>query len=618
MVSNPSSNTGQIWNITIDTTTQIPPDQTPPFDSSGLTIPRGLNPVTFEELRTRLQPLALPAGTTVVPFGQQVPSGWIGGLGRDGFARFSSLTDNLLPGQARSGFELIGPGMPTIRKVKIKPLWVHIVEDAETVTLEESIAAGDIERAIILHTFTLGPSAHTPGAFAHWNQLRDDLSQAVQLGWIPDANLANDLVTQLASARQALDAGDGTVAKARLDTLIQTITQSTPAQRRREVFDLVLLNAQRLKEATPDTVFPIEPKLKLSPQSSTLPLGTLYTLTATMANLGDPTNPPIPGFDLGFEVVEGPHAGQSFSGVTDAEGRLSFSYVGAQVGTDKIRAVFGEVITELGSADVTWTGGPDLAVPLFIPPVLVSQGGNTVFITDWTANIGTVASPPSTTRYFLSPDTVVDPSTARVIGERTVPALGPGERSEGSPVTFTLPGDLPAGTYQLAACADAPGEVVELNEQNNCSFSKVEGFLTIVMAVEQVSNNPPVCSQASPSVARLWPPNHKLATITIQGVTDPDNDPVTLRVTGITQDEPVNGLGDGDTSPDGFGVGTAQAQVRKERSGTGNGRVYAIAFTAEDGKGGSCTGTVTVGVPHDQGQGAIPIDDGQHFNSTQP
>jgi hypothetical protein len=173
--------------------------------------------------------------------------------------------------------------------------------------------------------------------------------------------------------------------------------------------------------------------------------------------------------------------------------------------------------------------------------------------------------------------------------------------------------------YHLAACADAPGSVVELEEQNNCSFNRISSLSMIVpQRFEGLANQPPVCAAAVPSIPLLWPPNHKLATILIQGVTDPNNDLVSVRVTGITQDEPVNGLGDGDTSPDGFGVGTAQAQVRKERSGTGNGRVYAIAFTAEDGRGGICSGAVTLGVPHDQGQGSIPINDGQLYDSTQP
>ena len=72
------------------------------------------------------------------------------------------------------------------------------------------------------------------------------------------------------------------------------------------------------------------------------------------------------------------------------------------------------------------------------------------------------------------------------------------------------------------------------------------------------------------------------------------------------------------TSPDGFGVGTPQAQVRAERSGTGNGRVYTITYRADDGKGGTCSATVKVGVPHDQGGSIVPIDDGQNFDSTLP
>ena len=132
-------------------------------------------------------------------------------------------------------------------------------------------------------------------------------------------------------------------------------------------------------------------------------------------------------------------------------------------------------------------------------------------------------------------------------------------------------------------------------------------------------NQPPDCSTAAPSVATLWPPNHKMVNVNVLGVTDPDGDPVTITVTGITQDEPVNGTGDGDTGPDGAGVGTSTAQVRAERAGSkktpGNGRVYQISFTADDGNGGTCDGSVKVCVPHDQGKGNACIDDGQNYNS---
>jgi hypothetical protein len=121
------------------------------------------------------------------------------------------------------------------------------------------------------------------------------------------------------------------------------------------------------------------------------------------------------------------------------------------------------------------------------------------------------------------------------------------------------------------------------------------------------SNRPPSCSTATVTPNLLWPPNHKLRTVTVI-VTDPDGDVVTTTIDAVTQDEPVNGLGDGDTSPDAVaGPASNQVMLRAERSGLGDGRVYRISFTATDGFL-SCTGTVTVGVPHDQGAGATPID----------
>ena len=45
--------------------------------------------------------------------------------------------------------------------------------------------------------------------------------------------------------------------------------------------------------------------------------------------------------------------------------------------------------------------------------------------------------------------------------------------------------------------------------------------------------------------------------------------------------------------------------LRAERSGTGDGRVYRIAFTARDGHGGTTSGVVTVGVPHDNNGAAV-------------
>ena len=111
------------------------------------------------------------------------------------------------------------------------------------------------------------------------------------------------------------------------------------------------------------------------------------------------------------------------------------------------------------------------------------------------------------------------------------------------------------------------------------------------------ANQPPNCGGVFPSVVTIWPPNHDMVNVTIEGVTDPDGDPVTINIDQIKQDEPTDGTGDGHTCPDGAGIGTSTAQVRAERSAQGNGRVYTIYFTASDGAGGSCQGSVTVCVP---------------------
>ncbi|MDH3524162.1 MAG: hypothetical protein OES32_11295 [Acidobacteriota bacterium] len=133
-------------------------------------------------------------------------------------------------------------------------------------------------------------------------------------------------------------------------------------------------------------------------------------------------------------------------------------------------------------------------------------------------------------------------------------------------------------------------------------------------------NMPPVCVDAAADPDELWPPNHKFRDIAIVGVVDPDGDPVMITITDISQDEPLNGLGDGNTCPDGTGVGTSTARVRAERTGTpkvpGDGRVYHIGFEAEDGNGGECMGTVTVCVPHDQRPGHVCVDGGPLFDST--
>lgn len=130
-------------------------------------------------------------------------------------------------------------------------------------------------------------------------------------------------------------------------------------------------------------------------------------------------------------------------------------------------------------------------------------------------------------------------------------------------------------------------------------------------------NGAPVCTAAQAVPSMLWPANGQFVRVWIIGVGDPDNDPVRVSISGVTQDEPTSGLVTGDTGPDATLFGSS-VDLRAQRDPGGNGRVYRVKFDANDGKGGTCAGAVTVQVPNSQKPGQVIIDDGQNFDSTRP
>ncbi|MEO8289762.1 MAG: hypothetical protein ABI649_02050 [Gaiellaceae bacterium] len=116
----------------------------------------------------------------------------------------------------------------------------------------------------------------------------------------------------------------------------------------------------------------------------------------------------------------------------------------------------------------------------------------------------------------------------------------------------------------------------------------------------------------------LWPPNHKYRLVTVSGATDPNGDTLGYTVTGVTQDEALDGAADGHTKPDAAWASRSdQVKVRAERSGRGNGRVYRIAVEVSDGEL-SCTGTALLGVPHDRRKHRAPVDSGLVVDSFGP
>ncbi len=150
-----------------------------------------------------------------------------------------------------------------------------------------------------------------------------------------------------------------------------------------------------------------------------------------------------------------------------------------------------------------------------------------------------------------------------------------------------------------------------------CDSNGICDSATVTLSINPV-NDAPTCTDVTPDVTTLWPPNHQFVPITVSGATDIEGDTITVSVTSIFQDEPTNGTGDGDTSPDGQGIGSSTAEVRSERQGNSNGRYYHITVSASDGNGGTCSATVQVSVPKNQGKKGAAVDDGPLYDSTQP
>jgi subtilase family serine protease len=93
--------------------------------------------------------------------------------------------------------------------------------------------------------------------------------------------------------------------------------------------------------------------------------------------------------------------------------------------------------------------------------------GATISVQDLTSDPSAVATPQSTTGYYLSKDNHLDAGDI-LIGRRTVPALAAGGSSLASAPAVIPAGTVP-GAYFILAVADYQKVIVESNESNNAN-----------------------------------------------------------------------------------------------------------------------------------------------------
>lgn len=130
-------------------------------------------------------------------------------------------------------------------------------------------------------------------------------------------------------------------------------------------------------------------------------------------------------------------------------------------------------------------------------------------------------------------------------------------------------------------------------------FPSGTGLLSLAVFPGKNCCPAPVINDASATPEVLWPPNHKMVEVTVNyTVTDPCPNTCVLTV---SSNEPVNGIGDGNTSPDWEVIDAHHVNLRAERSGPGSGRIYTLTLTCtNDTNQLSSTKRLAVVVPHDQ------------------
>lgn len=142
--------------------------------------------------------------------------------------------------------------------------------------------------------------------------------------------------------------------------------------------------------------------------------------------------------------------------------------------------------------------------------------------------------------------------------------------------------------------------------RNNSDFPEGPTFANDATRPERCSDHdmpvayfkfPVTISDVSVDQPVLQPPNHRLVNVAVDYQVA-SACPVTCTLS-VSSNEPIDGTGDGDTSPDWIVIDAHHVKLRAERSGNGKDRVYTITITCTDDAGNSSSQTVTVTVPHD-------------------
>ena len=192
--------------------------------------------------------------------------------------------------------------------------------------------------------------------------------------------------------------------------------------------------------------------------------------------------------------------------------------------------------------------------------------------------------------------TSIVPPTLNVPPDITLEATGPnGAVAEYQATAFDLIGTPLPVTFSIPSGSVFPIGTTEVTVSTTDIYgTTVNGSFDVT--VQDTTAPTFISLTANPNV--LGDPNHKMVPIDIAAVVSDlvDPSPVT-KIISVSSNEPDNGPGDGNRSPDWQITGDLTLLLRAERSGRGTGRIYTITVESRDSSGNAAVQTVTVFVP---------------------
>jgi hypothetical protein len=119
-------------------------------------------------------------------------------------------------------------------------------------------------------------------------------------------------------------------------------------------------------------------------------------------------------------------------------------------------------------------------------------------------------------------------------------------------------------------------------------------------SVTVVDTTPPGIASVTATPDTLWAPNHHMVPVTLSvSVTDVCS-ATTCEIISVSSNQPQDGIGDGETTPDWTITGPLTLNLRAERAGPLVDRMYTITVACTDGSGNTSTKAVNVTVPRSQ------------------